>query len=113
MQKDSRLLLQDMLVAARKIVQAAAGWTADELAANDIVLDSVLYNFIVLGEAANRVPAEEREQWPAVPWRSIIDMRNVTAHAYDSLSLETIAQTINVKAPVLITLIEQILKEYE
>ncbi|HES58370.1 MAG TPA: DUF86 domain-containing protein [Firmicutes bacterium] len=113
MSKESRLLLEDMLEAAQRIAAAAGGVSADALADDRLLVDAVLYNFIVLGEAARRLPDELTSKAQEVPWRAIVAMRNVIAHAYDSVSLETVADTINVKVPALIRELERLLQELE
>ena len=52
-----------------------------------------------LGEAANRLPQEFRDDHPHVPWRSIRGMRNVIAHKYDSVDYEILWQTASVSLP--------------
>lgn len=52
--------------------------------------DAILYNLIVIGEAANKVSGEFREQYPAIPWSSIIGTRNIVTHGYDHVKLEIV-----------------------
>ena len=112
MSKDFKIYVQDMLGAAQKIMAAAGDTPAEELGAGGFAHDAVLYNFIVLGEAASRVPVEIRERAPGIPWRSIIGMRNAIAHGYDTVSLETVSQTIENELPGLIRELEKVIKEW-
>lgn len=43
-------------------------------------LDAVLYELVVLGEAARRISLEVRQAHPEIPWREIIGMRSVVTH---------------------------------
>lgn len=43
---------------------------------------AVVYNIMIIGEAANMLTKEFREKHSEVPWRNIIDMRNVLVHGY-------------------------------
>lgn len=52
--------------------------------------DAILYNLIVIGEAANKISEEFREKFPAIPWSSIIGTRNIVAHGYDHVKLEIV-----------------------
>lgn len=52
--------------------------------------DAILYNLIVIGEAANEITKEFREKFPAIPWSSIIGTRNIVAHGYDHVKLEIV-----------------------
>ena len=47
---------------------------------------AVVYNMMVIGEAANLLTKEFREEHPEVPWRDIVDMRNVLVHGYFTTS---------------------------
>ncbi len=58
------------------------GMTPEDFEKNEMALDAVERNFITIGEAANHVPEELRGKHPEIPWREIIDMRNVVAHQY-------------------------------
>lgn len=52
--------------------------------------DAILYNLIVIGEAANKISEGFKEQYPAIPWLSIIGTRNIVAHGYDHVKLEIV-----------------------
>lgn len=49
--------------------------------------DAIMYNLIIMGEAANRIPFEFQESHPEIPWSSIIGTRNVIVHGYDQVKL--------------------------
>jgi Uncharacterized conserved protein len=55
--------------------------------------DAVLYNLVVIGEAAAQLPAETREMASEIPWTKIIGLRNLIAHEYFRVDLDII-QTI-------------------
>jgi uncharacterized protein with HEPN domain len=61
---------------------------------NEELVDAVVFNLTVLGEAANHVPAEILAGHPEIPWRQMVDLRNLSVHAYWNLrpagSLETV-----------------------
>jgi uncharacterized protein with HEPN domain len=44
----------------------------------------------IIGEAANRLPDELRDQYPAIPWRQMIGTRNWLAHGYDAVDYQII-----------------------
>ena len=43
---------------------------------------AVVYNIMIIGEAANMLTKEFRDETPETPWRDIIDMSNVLVHGY-------------------------------
>lgn len=42
----------------------------------------VVRHLQIIGEAANRLSSEARDQQPDVPWRKIIGMRHILVHGY-------------------------------
>ena len=58
------------------------GKTFEEMRDDTMCFHAVVYNIMIIGEAANMLTKEFREEHPEVPWRNIIDMRNVLVHGY-------------------------------
>jgi uncharacterized protein with HEPN domain len=57
-----------------------------------LVLDAVLRNLELLGEAAKQIPQDVRDSHPDIAWRRIAGLRDVLAHAYFSLEDDTLWQ---------------------
>ncbi len=68
--------------------------TFDEFLADVKTQDAILYNLIVIGEAANRVSETFQEQHPEIPWSSMIGTRNIIIHGYDQVKLQIVWQII-------------------
>ena len=64
----------------------------------------------IVGEAANRIPKEERSSYPAVPWPEIVGLRNRLIHGYDEVDFDILWQIVTQDLPPLVTLLESILK---
>ena len=58
------------------------GKTFEEMKSDVMCFHAVVYNIMIIGEAANMLTKEFREEHPETPWRNIIDMRNVLVHGY-------------------------------
>lgn len=56
----------------------------------------------VIGEAANRLSAEDRVRFPEVPWADIISLRNRLIHGYDAVDLDIVWQVVTGDLPTLI-----------
>jgi uncharacterized protein with HEPN domain len=56
----------------------------------------------ILGEAANRVPGDERTRLPKVPWREIISLRNRLIHAYDNVDIDVVWEIVSGDLPGLV-----------
>lgn len=54
---------------------------------------AVVYNIMIIGEAANMLTKEFREEHSETPWRDIIDMRIVLVHGYYTVSPQFVWET--------------------
>jgi uncharacterized protein with HEPN domain len=86
--------VQDIVNAVNSIEQHTAKMTYEEFAANEIVVKSVLYDFIIIGEASRNIPAEIQSCYAQIPWRLMNDMRNIVAHEYFQVNLMLTWRTI-------------------
>lgn len=93
--------MQDMLRSIETVLDEASVYSKESLGNDPDRRDATLYRFIVLGEAANRVSEETRALHPEIPWKFAWRMRNVLAHAYDSVSWDIVWQTIQTDLPPL------------
>ena len=62
------------------------GKSFEEMKRDIMCFHAVVYNIMIIGEAANMLTKEFRAEHPDVPWRNIIDMRNVLVHGYYTAS---------------------------
>jgi len=65
----------------------------------------------VIGEAANRLPREEQEKYPEIPWAQVIGLRNRLIHGYDSIDIGILWNIIRHDLPPMIKHLEKILNE--
>ena len=75
------------------------GMSQVQFFANELVVDAVLRNLELLGEAARQIPDDVRPRYPMVPWRRIAGLRDVLAHATFGLEEGTIWQAVSQKHP--------------
>ena len=109
MSSRDRQSLEDMLDAARKIIDYARGTTQESLPSIPMRLDAVLYEIVVLGEAARRLSPEIRSAHSEIPWREIIGMRSIVTHGYDQVDNQELWQVIERDLPDLMPKLEAIL----
>ncbi len=69
------------------------GKTFEEMKSDMMCFHAVVYNIMIIGEAANLLTKEFRKEHPEVPQRDIVDMRNVLAHGYFTTSAIFIWET--------------------
>ena len=63
----------------------------------------------IIGQAASRVPSEDRTRYPQVPWPQIISLRNRLIHGYDAVDLDILWQIMEHDLPPPIAALEIIL----
>lgn len=84
--KDVTKIIQDMLHAIESI-ESFAVVSSEAFYEDKKTQDAVMYNLIIIGEAANQIPKTIQEQHPEIPWSSLIGTRNVIVHGYDQVKL--------------------------
>lgn len=77
---------------------------------HELTLHAVLWELAILGEAANRVSEPVRASHPEVPWRRIINQRNILVHVYDQVDIDLLWQAVEA-IPELDRQIASMLKE--
>jgi len=93
--RDYILYLEDILDALEKIENYTKNISFAEFTDNDMVIDAVIRNFEVIGEATKSIPDEIKEKYPEVEWKEVTGFRNVLIHDYFGIDLEAIWETIN------------------
>ncbi len=68
---------------------------------NIMCFHAVVYNIMIIGEAANLLTKEFRDEHPEVPWRDIVDMRNALVHGYITTNATLVWETYTTDLPIL------------
>ncbi len=87
--RNPELFLRDILEAIERVESYTASGK-DEFLSNQTVQDATLYRLQTIGEAANQLPEEITEKYPEIPWRDIVDFRNLLAHRYWRIDLNVV-----------------------
>ncbi len=75
--------------------------------------DAVIRRLEIMGEAIRNIPEEFLDNYPEIPWRDIVDFRNVLIHEYFDVNIERVWETIQKDIPEFKTKIEKIRKSLE
>ncbi|MEA3440746.1 MAG: DUF86 domain-containing protein [Chloroflexota bacterium] len=81
--------LQDILVSVQMIENYSVT-SFEEFPDDSKTQDAILYNLIIIGEAANQISEQLKEKYPEVPWSSMIGTRNIMFHGYDQVKLQIV-----------------------
>lgn len=105
--------LADMLANARFAADHGRDLTIDALEGDVQSLYALLYALQIVGEAAARIPEEERDLYPKLPWRRMIGLRNIIVHQYPDILVPLIVSIIERDLPPLIAELERMMAEPE
>lgn len=75
MPRDSKIYLEDILEAIRKIRSYTDGLSYGTFRESSLVVDAVTRNLEIIGEATKQVPDSIRAQAPEIPWKRIAGLR--------------------------------------
>ena len=81
-----RQRLEDILNCISNVRQFVDGVSFDAFIDDKMRYFAVMKNIEIIGEAANMLTRNYRMNYPDLPWRMIIGMRNVLTHGYANVS---------------------------
>ncbi len=113
MQRELKTYIEDIITAINKIERYCTGMTKIDLTRNDLVLDAVVRNLEVIGEAVKKVPEEVRNTYEDIPWKKIAGLRDILIHEYFGININIIWDVIENKLQTLKSAALDIQKTYE
>lgn len=99
--RDCSFRIKDILQAIDSIEEYTKNMTVSDFKKNKLVIDAVIRNFEIIGEASVHIPDTFRSAHPDIPWKQMTAMRNVLIHEYFGVNLGTIWQTVQTRLPAL------------
>ena len=105
--------VEDILDAMDKAEILLEGVTYDQFEADFRINFAVVRALEIIGEAAKRLPADLRQQYPDIPWRGMAGMRDRIAHGYDIVDLQIVWDVVKRDIPRIRPQLQQILIAYQ
>ena len=81
----------------------------DELNANELLLDSMLFRMIQISENARKLTDEFKQKRENIPWNAMYGLRNRIVHDYGNVDLNVVYETLKNDIPDLL----EIFSEYQ
>jgi len=75
--------LDHILECINNIFEFVEGKTFEQIEGDKMCYFAIVYQLVIIGEAANMLTKEFREARPQTPWREIVSMRNFIVHGYN------------------------------
>ena len=91
MRLEEKSLLYDIIQSCELIAQFTAGMNYEGYSTDEACRSAVERQFIIIGEALNRLGKLNPEQLKNIPgYRAIINFRNILVHGYDRVEDEVV-----------------------
>ncbi len=107
------LFLNDIIEAINRIEDYTENMDFLEFEKNNLVVDAVIRNLEVIGEASKYIPEEIRINHPELPWTSIVGLKNIAIHKYFKIDLDIIWNVLKRDIPETKKTITKILRGLE
>ena len=107
--KEDKIYIEHILSCIKKIKSYTKNLDKEEFKENEMIVDAVIRNFEIIGEASKLVSENLKESYIEIPWRLMAGMRDKLIHDYLGVDTDVIWETIHSDIPQL----EEQLKEME
>ena len=74
---------------------------------SSMLLDSIVRQLAIIGEAASHLPDEVLERHPEIPWRGVKGMRLWLDHEYHRVDAAVVSRTVTQRLPELRSAVEE------
>jgi len=108
MKKDPYVFIDHIRESIAAIETYTFGVTKEIFLDTPQIQDAVCRRLEIIGEAANKLASEFKEQFPNIPWYKIVAMRNILIHEYFAVDLDQVWNTVLKDLPDLKKLLEKI-----
>ncbi|MEW6536896.1 MAG: DUF86 domain-containing protein [Candidatus Auribacterota bacterium] len=110
-ERNTSIYLQDIITCCNKIQRYVGDISYSSFIANELLVDAVLRNLELIGEAVKQISPELRAAHDNIEWRKIAGLRDILIHEYFGIDHEIVWDVIKNKLPKLKKDIEQLLPE--
>jgi uncharacterized protein with HEPN domain len=87
--------------------------TLNDFNDRDLLQRAICFTLVQIGEKMVKLRDLLEDDYPDVPWKRAIGMRNFLTHDYDSVDLQAVYETVKNDLPKLKELFEEIKKDFE
>ncbi len=111
--RSNALFVEDILISMQKIQRFIAEVEFETFVKDEMLIDALVRNFEIIGEASKTIPEDIRQQWPDIPWHRMIGLRNVVIHRYFEVDVDELWRIAHENVPEVLPKIEAMLKAME
>jgi uncharacterized protein with HEPN domain len=107
--REANLLVEDIIDSGKKILVYTSNLSFEDFIKDGKTIDAVIRNFEIIGEAANRLPTDFKENHPEIDWHRIRGFRNRIVHDYFGIDFTIVWKIKNSFLPTLISKLEALI----
>ena len=108
--REARLYLEVIVSSISKIQDYIKDLSFQDFINDQMLLDAVVRNLEIIGEAARNIPPDISSKHIDVEWGKMVSMRNKVMHEYFGVDEEILWKTISDDLPSLKSKIEKLLE---
>jgi uncharacterized protein with HEPN domain len=97
--RDWKLLLEDIRDSIQRVENYIGDLTRKEFKTNQMVIDAVVRNLEIIGEASRIMPEEGTRKLSTLPWNNMVGLRNRIIHEYFGVDLDIIWYIVKNELP--------------
>jgi uncharacterized protein with HEPN domain len=107
--REDFLLLNDIVLSGEKIFNYTGKISFESFLENAMMIDAVVRNLEIIGEASKMVSEETKSAQPEIEWRRMAQFRDVLIHDYFGIEYEIVWDVLKNHLPPNIDFIRQII----
>lgn len=92
--KDDKYYLRKIIENIDFVLLKTNEMSLNQIKENELLIDSVMFRFIQIAEAAQELSPSFKEKTSALPWHQLNGIRNRIVHAYDIIRIDIVYETI-------------------
>ena len=109
--REYKLYIEDILLAMDKIERYTKGFSYVSFMKDEMVVDAVVRNLQIIGEATRNIPEDVKGRSSHIPWQRMTGLRNIIVHEYFGVDLTMIWEIITENLPDTKPAIQEMLKK--
>jgi len=97
--RNHKIYFEDIRGSIRKIEKYTRRTSFRDFKSNDLLIDAVIRNLEIIGEATKNLPIEIKKTYPDVEWKKIAGLRDILIHEYFGIDLDILWDIVKTKIP--------------
>ena len=104
------MFLNDIYFGCGKILDYVGTKQFREFRANPMMVDAVIRNLEIIGEASKKIPVSLKQKHSGIEWKKIAGLRDILIHEYFGIDYDVLWDIVKHNVPKLKSQISLILK---